>query len=699
MATLRDYLGNISLGDAWPRWKANAIAINNQVIAHVAGTADKHAAQDITYTGDFTGKTEVKAALDQAKTEIDLIVVSASIDPEVAFARDSAVKSKVFGSLDARLEESEQDRVTDKAEDASEEINVMFPPAPLIGAKGDGITDDTIALQAIFDYAVANIKDVYFPKGNYLTINTLSLVGSRIVINATRMSKIIYRGDGIALLINGDANEIYKLVVEKEIQTWINGNEEYSEDMWLEQDAGIKVLNCSNGRFMDFDVNNFHTGFLGIGDGGGFAYNKIEPNYLGVNKFNIVITSGDIGTGWANENTINGGRLHYYSQTPQTGRYGIYIRDGKNGYSQNSNKIYNVNFELGAEKGSHAIVVEGTNTLQMGGRFEGNDYSIEFEKNAYSSYFIVNYIDAQIVDKSQTQANTVIGNYYRSEITSVGSHEDGRYYSPYSGYVYCGGFRGADFAAHDVDGALNIAPFYTVRSSTGILYQHYAGFYPTTVLDKDEINNCIDLKVVNVSIGMLLELERFSNPEFILDVVASDTNVGGYRYWVQCYDENMDPIPFTDNVNDVVGGIAATITKSSLYAPGNYYYIAPGTNLTSKKHKYRVRFKSYVKYAFVGVSNSTDIVKIEEFHVYNLAIEYPDMDYNSLYKSIHHDMDVISELNLSKRGKIKNLNFDSGTTAERPITPKVSQQYFDTTLSKPIWYSGANWVDATGTTA
>ena len=107
MATLQDYLGITSLRDAWPKWKANVIAINNQVIAHIAGTADKHSAQDITYTGDFTGKTDVKAAIDQAKTEIDTIVVNASIDPEVAFARDSAVKSKVFGSLDARLEEDE----------------------------------------------------------------------------------------------------------------------------------------------------------------------------------------------------------------------------------------------------------------------------------------------------------------------------------------------------------------------------------------------------------------------------------------------------------------------------------------------------------------------------------------------------------------------------------------------------------------
>ena len=119
MATLQDYLGITKLRDAWPKWKANVIAINNQVINHVAGTADKHSAQDIPYTGDFVGKTEVKAALDQAKTEIDTIVVNASIDPEVAFARDSAVKGETFDTLDARLEESEQDLVSYKAETTS----------------------------------------------------------------------------------------------------------------------------------------------------------------------------------------------------------------------------------------------------------------------------------------------------------------------------------------------------------------------------------------------------------------------------------------------------------------------------------------------------------------------------------------------------------------------------------------------------
>lgn len=38
----------------------------------------------------------------------------------------------------------------------------------------------------------------------------------------------------------------------------------------------------------------------------------------------------------------------------------------------------------------------------------------------------------------------------------------------------------------------------------------------------------------------------------------------------------------------------------------------------------------------------------------------------------------------------------AGTTAERPTGRAVGTMYFDTTLGKPIWYNGADWVDATG---
>ena len=42
---------------------------------------------------------------------------------------------------------------------------------------------------------------------------------------------------------------------------------------------------------------------------------------------------------------------------------------------------------------------------------------------------------------------------------------------------------------------------------------------------------------------------------------------------------------------------------------------------------------------------------------------------------------------------------DFGTKTQRPTANlQVGQQYFDTTLVIPIWWSGAHWVNASGTT-
>ena len=39
-----------------------------------------------------------------------------------------------------------------------------------------------------------------------------------------------------------------------------------------------------------------------------------------------------------------------------------------------------------------------------------------------------------------------------------------------------------------------------------------------------------------------------------------------------------------------------------------------------------------------------------------------------------------------------------GTTSARPVDKLlIGQIYFDTTVGKPIWWNGTNWVDAAGT--
>lgn len=76
-----------------------------------------------------------------------------------------------FTEVAAQLAQTEQQKA-DKSNLTY--INVKNPPPPLKGAKGDGITDDTQALQTILN----SYNNVYFPSGDYLVKNTLNITSN-----------------------------------------------------------------------------------------------------------------------------------------------------------------------------------------------------------------------------------------------------------------------------------------------------------------------------------------------------------------------------------------------------------------------------------------------------------------------------------------------------------------------------------------
>ena len=284
MATLQDYLGITALRDAWPKWKANVVAVNNQVINHVAGSADKHAAQDITYTGVFAGKTEVKAALDQAKTEIDTIVVSASIDPEVAFARDSAVKSKVFGSLDARLEEDEQDLVSYKADNASLIAQSAINFKIQFGIKGDG-SDEGVLIQSAID-SISSGRTIFIPHGTYKSNIGISFNKAISFIGEGAMSTVFDFTDmpsGAGVTFRGVAAT--RIVISG---FNIKGNTNI-DGLFLNGD--VAAIGAVDSRFSDLLISNCNTG--------------IKTTYSWTNMFENIRVSGGVNGLYAGHNTNN----------------------------------------------------------------------------------------------------------------------------------------------------------------------------------------------------------------------------------------------------------------------------------------------------------------------------------------------------------------------------------------------------------
>lgn len=69
-------------------------------------------------------------------------------------------------------------------------INVKNPPAPLVGAKGDGIANDTAAIQAMINYVSGKKNYLFFPAGIY-SVNQLTMMSNVSLVGQDRYHAII----------------------------------------------------------------------------------------------------------------------------------------------------------------------------------------------------------------------------------------------------------------------------------------------------------------------------------------------------------------------------------------------------------------------------------------------------------------------------------------------------------------------------
>ena len=73
--------------------------------------------------------------------------------------------------------------------------------------------------------------------------------------------------------------------------------------------------------------------------------------------------------------------------------------------------------------------------------------------------------------------------------------------------------------------------------------------------------------------------------------------------------------------------------------------------------------------------------------------------FNILTNVLRLYFNLLDALNVQTTNAINTLATPSaGTTAARPSTDlQVGQFYFDTTINRPIWWDGTNWINAAGT--
>ena len=273
------------------------------------------------------------------------------------------------------------------------------------GAVGDGVADDTSAIQSAIDAGKLNDNSVYIPSGTYKTTDTIRLWRNVPFIGeGSTCVTINYSGSSFAMEV-GDAT--YRQTSDGSTIGWtLKGFKLVGTSS---ASAGIFLCNCHGDHFEDIVVSGFtKTGAEGILATGspsvvgeaspsgiiGLFYSSFRDCYLFNNNIGIAFT-GASGEGNANSNLWIGGAIRQNVTNVEF--------DGE----ANSNIIQSASLEASASTDKGVVFKATTlgNTVAFC-RFEGSYISKPWDiiSGAQNATLINNYYGAYYTSADPTNA-------------------------------------------------------------------------------------------------------------------------------------------------------------------------------------------------------------------------------------------------------------------------------------------------------
>jgi hypothetical protein len=202
---------------------------------------------------------DVDTDIQAQKKRVDDLIVGTQQPSEVVDSRGG------FPVLGDRLND-----VTSKLSQKAKQYRVDVTDSQF-GAKGDGVTNDTTAIQAAIDYAQTlvtnrflNGAEVFFPKGTYLISNTLTITSSNICLSGESISSsVLYAPSSNFDLVhfNGTSLSLYAVGIKNlRIYTPTDATGGFH----------VRLTKCINSMFTNLYLVGWYNGIAV--DGGGKIY-------------------------------------------------------------------------------------------------------------------------------------------------------------------------------------------------------------------------------------------------------------------------------------------------------------------------------------------------------------------------------------------------------------------------------------------